>query len=164
MEFGMPLDLFPPPGLDDEPPFPDFDYAAFLHGNDIDYVAEGSPTSTNNTTLSDDSLQTLTGYLPTIIAPATNSSPRTSTNTGTNTRSGPAAGSIGQSTSLPPKQRVERRGHTKSRRGCFHCKRRRIKCQETRPACGHCIKTGLKCEYPTMPQHVMLQHQLTTGQ
>ncbi|KAI1340121.1 hypothetical protein F5Y15DRAFT_65093 [Xylariaceae sp. FL0016] len=50
------------------------------------------------------------------------------------------------------RQRLERRGHTKSRRGCYHCKRRRIKCQETRPACGHCVKTGLKCEYPSVPQ------------
>ncbi|KAK2772400.1 C6 transcription factor [Colletotrichum kahawae] len=49
------------------------------------------------------------------------------------------------------KQRLERRGHTKSRRGCFNCKRRRIKCQETRPSCGHCVKTGLKCEYPSTP-------------
>jgi hypothetical protein len=68
------------------------------------------------------------------------------------------------------KQRLERRGHTKSRRGCYNCKRRRIKvcylvlaycligflpyikCQETHPACGHCTKTGLKCEYPSTPQ------------
>ncbi|KAK0674449.1 hypothetical protein QBC41DRAFT_377944 [Cercophora samala] len=70
------------------------------------------------------------------------------------------------------KQRLERRGHTKSRRGCFNCKRRRIKvipppspfyhqynhslihvkqCQETRPSCGHCLKTGLTCEYPSLP-------------
>ncbi|KAK4174064.1 hypothetical protein QBC36DRAFT_47712 [Triangularia setosa] len=71
------------------------------------------------------------------------------------------------------KQRLERRGHTKSRRGCFNCKRRRIKvppfppfpistkkktatnispqCQETRPSCGHCLKTGLACEYPSLP-------------
>ncbi|KAJ0338752.1 hypothetical protein COL922a_005216 [Colletotrichum nupharicola] len=49
------------------------------------------------------------------------------------------------------KQRLERRGHTKSRRGCFNCKRRRIKCQETRPSCGHCVKTGMKCEYPSTP-------------
>jgi hypothetical protein len=76
--------------------------------------------------------------------------------------------------------RLERRGHTKSRRGCYNCKRRRIKvkaqrnasvaigrtqkadatvaacaplqCQETHPACGHCLKTGLKCEYPASPQ------------
>ncbi|KAM7208435.1 hypothetical protein V8F20_001116 [Naviculisporaceae sp. PSN 640] len=59
------------------------------------------------------------------------------------------------------KQRMERRGHTKSRRGCFNCKRRRIKCQETRPACGHCIKTGLNCEYPAVPQVVhQPQHQI----
>ncbi|KAI2465721.1 hypothetical protein F4781DRAFT_15781 [Annulohypoxylon bovei var. microspora] len=59
------------------------------------------------------------------------------------------------------KHRLERRGHTKSRRGCFNCKRRRIKCQETQPACGHCVKTGLKCEYPTAPQVVhQPQHQI----
>ncbi|KAL2753688.1 hypothetical protein ACRALDRAFT_1077366 [Sodiomyces alcalophilus JCM 7366] len=52
------------------------------------------------------------------------------------------------------KVRMERRGHTKSRRGCYNCKRRRIKCQETRPACGHCIKTGLQCEYPSLVQIV----------
>ncbi|KAI2784008.1 hypothetical protein F4815DRAFT_262625 [Daldinia loculata] len=53
---------------------------------------------------------------------------------------------------LTQRQRYERRGHTKSRRGCYNCKRRRIKCQETRPACAHCTKTGLKCEYPAVPQ------------
>ncbi|KAI1781119.1 hypothetical protein F4818DRAFT_28614 [Hypoxylon cercidicola] len=52
------------------------------------------------------------------------------------------------------RHRQERRGHTKSRRGCYNCKRRRIKCQETRPACGHCVKTGLRCEYPATPQVV----------
>ncbi|KAK4121808.1 hypothetical protein N657DRAFT_647298 [Parathielavia appendiculata] len=59
------------------------------------------------------------------------------------------------------KQKLERRGHTKSRRGCFNCKRRRIKCQETRPACGHCVKQGLKCEYPALPRIVhQPQHQI----
>ncbi|EFW98740.1 c6 zinc finger domain containing protein [Grosmannia clavigera kw1407] len=53
-------------------------------------------------------------------------------------------------------KRLERRGHTKSRRGCFNCKRRRIKCQETRPSCGHCVKTGLQCEYPASP---LVNHQ-----
>ncbi|OAA80184.1 Zn(2)-C6 fungal-type DNA-binding domain protein [Akanthomyces lecanii RCEF 1005] len=56
------------------------------------------------------------------------------------------------------KQRLERRGHTKSRRGCYNCKRRRIKCQETHPACGHCVKTGLKCEYPAAPQIIHQPH------
>ncbi|KAI1294028.1 C6 zinc finger protein [Xylaria venustula] len=59
------------------------------------------------------------------------------------------------------RQRLERRGHTKSRRGCYNCKRRRIKCQETRPSCGHCVKTGLKCEYPLVPQIThQPQHQI----
>ncbi|KAK0706829.1 hypothetical protein B0T26DRAFT_655867 [Lasiosphaeria miniovina] len=62
---------------------------------------------------------------------------------------------------LLARQRLERRGHTKSRRGCFNCKRRRIKCQETRPACGHCVKTGLNCEYPAVPLVVhQPQHQI----
>ncbi|KAI0096461.1 hypothetical protein F4814DRAFT_129059 [Daldinia grandis] len=56
--------------------------------------------------------------------------------------------------SLTQRQIYERRGHTKSRRGCYNCKRRRIKCQETRPACTHCTKTGLKCEYPAVPRVV----------
>ncbi|KAI1083899.1 hypothetical protein F5B20DRAFT_525952 [Whalleya microplaca] len=50
------------------------------------------------------------------------------------------------------KARFERKGHTKSRRGCYNCKKRRIKCQETQPSCGHCRKAGLKCEYPAAPQ------------
>jgi hypothetical protein len=50
----------------------------------------------------------------------------------------------------PPRIRkpIPRKGHTKSRRGCFNCKRRRIKCNEQRPGCNHCIKAGLHCEYP----------------
>lgn len=47
-----------------------------------------------------------------------------------------------------PRKPVPRKGHTKSRRGCFNCKRRRIKCSETHPECNHCIKAGLHCEYP----------------
>lgn len=65
------------------------------------------------------------------------------------------------SASAASKQRMERRGHTKSRRGCYNCKRRRIKCQESKPACGHCVKGGLKCEYPSMPVVVhQPQHQI----
>ncbi|KAK8133958.1 hypothetical protein PG984_005970 [Apiospora sp. TS-2023a] len=59
------------------------------------------------------------------------------------------------------KQRLERKGHTKSRRGCYNCKKRRIKCQETQPSCGHCIKAGLNCEYPAVPQIThQPQHQI----
>ncbi|KAK4565495.1 hypothetical protein LTR86_004112 [Recurvomyces mirabilis] len=41
-----------------------------------------------------------------------------------------------------------RRAHPKSRNGCQHCKQRRVKCDEVRPACGQCIERKWKCEYP----------------
>lgn len=47
-----------------------------------------------------------------------------------------------------PRKPIPRKGHTKSRRGCYNCKRRRIKCNERHPQCNHCIKAGLRCEYP----------------
>ncbi|CAG9997768.1 unnamed protein product [Clonostachys byssicola] len=40
------------------------------------------------------------------------------------------------------------KGHTKSRRGCFNCKRRRVKCPETLPRCNNCVRLGLNCTYP----------------
>lgn len=46
---------------------------------------------------------------------------------------------------------IPRKGHTKSRRGCFTCKKRKIKCQETWPRCGNCEKAGMTCEYPNPP-------------
>jgi hypothetical protein len=57
-----------------------------------------------------------------------------------------------------------RKGHKKSRGGCFNCKKRKIKvrpkfhvthsrtdenqCQENQPACNNCTRKKLKCEYP----------------
>ncbi|KAL4869226.1 hypothetical protein BDV12DRAFT_168127 [Aspergillus spectabilis] len=41
-----------------------------------------------------------------------------------------------------------RRSHTKSRRGCFQCKRRHVKCDEETPRCSLCKKRGLECDYP----------------
>ncbi|KAL4938719.1 hypothetical protein BDV06DRAFT_214883 [Aspergillus oleicola] len=41
-----------------------------------------------------------------------------------------------------------RRSHTKSRRGCFQCKRRHVKCDEELPRCSLCKKRGLDCDYP----------------
>ncbi|KAJ0418095.1 gamma-glutamyltranspeptidase-domain-containing protein [Aspergillus carlsbadensis] len=41
-----------------------------------------------------------------------------------------------------------RRSHTKSRRGCFQCKRRHVKCDEDIPRCTLCKKRGLECTYP----------------
>ena len=75
----------------------------------------------------------------------------------------------------PRKPRLGRKTHTKSRRGCSNCKRRRIKvarappfhickvpaslipgfqCSETLPACGYCVKKGMRCEYPQTPKIV----------
>lgn len=83
--------------LDGEPS--DFDYGAFLQEEDVDYLAEDSSTSSH--TLAESSPPPLTSQSNTSVV-----------------RSG---------SSSQPRQRLERRGHTKSRRGCFNCKRRRIK-------------------------------------
>ncbi|CAI7595894.1 unnamed protein product [Penicillium glandicola] len=40
-----------------------------------------------------------------------------------------------------------RRPHRKSRHGCVECKRRRVKCDETRPSCINCSKRHAECEY-----------------
>lgn len=40
------------------------------------------------------------------------------------------------------------RQHTKSRRGCFTCKRRKVKCDEGRPVCSACRNRATTCAYP----------------
>lgn len=42
-----------------------------------------------------------------------------------------------------------RRPHRKSRLGCHQCKRRKIKCDETRPACLNCVRREVNCSYPS---------------
>ncbi|KAH8677410.1 C6 zinc finger protein [Xylariales sp. PMI_506] len=110
---------------------PEFDYTAFLQDQDVDFFIEDSASHS-------------------AVAQSASSPSNTSPVELGSSKNGPSQ-----------KQRLERRGHTKSRRGCYNCKRRRIKCQETRPACGHCVKTGLSCEYPAVPQVVhQPQHQI----
>lgn len=41
----------------------------------------------------------------------------------------------------------KRKYHSKSRLGCSTCKRRRVKCDETRPICQKCQKMNLTCGY-----------------
>ncbi|KAK1836651.1 sterol uptake control protein 2 [Podospora conica] len=41
-----------------------------------------------------------------------------------------------------------RRSHKKSRRGCLECKRRHIKCDETRPRCLNCTTVERSCSFP----------------
>lgn len=172
--------------MDPTPPLfgeadPSFTYDAYLSTMDtnidplnldvdIDYLAEESSASTN-TTLPRPNLDLSSP----ISTSASTSTPPTSYLTQAQqqslvhqrglvpvivTQGGSPSGGSG-SASVASKQRMERRGHTKSRRGCYNCKRRRIKCQETKPACGHCVKGGLKCEYPSMPVVVhQPQHQI----
>jgi len=47
---------------------------------------------------------------------------------------------------------IPRKGHTKSRRGCYNCKSRKVKCQENLPTCLNCNRIGLVCEYPEPAQ------------
>lgn len=74
----------------------------------------------------------------------------------------PGAGSASASASATPtpsasgpgpirlrRKPIPRKGHTKSRRGCLQCKRRRVKCPETLPECCNCTRIGLVCEYPS---------------
>ncbi|KAF7890282.1 hypothetical protein EAF00_008597 [Botryotinia globosa] len=44
-----------------------------------------------------------------------------------------------------------RKGNKKSRRGCYSCKKRKVKCQETLPSCQNCARNQLSCSYPTLP-------------
>ncbi|KAH6989575.1 hypothetical protein BKA56DRAFT_576067 [Ilyonectria sp. MPI-CAGE-AT-0026] len=41
-----------------------------------------------------------------------------------------------------------RRAHRKSRKGCLECKRRHIKCDETRPRCNNCLVSERACSFP----------------
>ncbi|KKY20973.1 putative c6 transcription [Diplodia seriata] len=43
---------------------------------------------------------------------------------------------------------ASRKPHRKSRNGCGHCKRRKIKCDETKPHCRNCIKHSITCDFP----------------
>lgn len=40
--------------------------------------------------------------------------------------------------------------HSKSRNGCINCKRKRIKCDETKPTCIKCQNSKLQCSYATI--------------
>ncbi|KFY42621.1 hypothetical protein V495_04414 [Pseudogymnoascus sp. VKM F-4514 (FW-929)] len=59
-----------------------------------------------------------------------------------------ATPSSASSNHSPINNALLRRVHTKSRRGCLNCKRRRIKCPENHPDCTQCTKRGLTCEWP----------------
>ncbi|KAL4880451.1 hypothetical protein BJY04DRAFT_191296 [Aspergillus karnatakaensis] len=43
----------------------------------------------------------------------------------------------------------DQKKHKRTRSGCFTCRSRRIKCDETRPICERCRKGSRECVYPT---------------
>lgn len=75
----------------------EFDYAAYLQDEDLDYLGDAGSSG---------SASVLNEVASTSVSPPTSAIAPSNSN---------------------QKQRLERRGHTKSRRGCYNCKRRRIK-------------------------------------
>lgn len=52
---------------------------------------------------------------------------------------------------LPPA--TDQKKHKRTRSGCFTCRSRRIKCDETRPVCERCRKGNRECVYPSSSKH-----------
>ena len=107
----------------------DFDYSTFLQDQqDIDYLAEDSSGSTGGLPIATPSPSSTFSDQP-LPALAPRQQQQLSPVSARQRGYGPSRDSSGGSTEdrPQPKQRLERRGHTKSRRGCFNCKRRRIK-------------------------------------
>ncbi|KAI3571997.1 hypothetical protein IWW34DRAFT_709009 [Fusarium oxysporum f. sp. albedinis] len=50
-------------------------------------------------------------------------------------------------------EKRKRRSHKNSRKGCFDCKRRHIRCDEKHPQCQNCIKHKAVCSYSHSPTH-----------
>ena len=123
----------------------EIDYSAFLQDQqdfeDVDYFAEESsgsttdhrltPTASSSGTFSDPSLPLLAPRQESEhLSPSTALAARPRGNAGKDS----STSSGGQEEAhAHAKQRLERRGHTKSRRGCFNCKRRRIKVRLSNP-------------------------------
>ncbi|KAF2653246.1 hypothetical protein K491DRAFT_521630 [Lophiostoma macrostomum CBS 122681] len=61
---------------------------------------------------------------------------------------------------------VMKRFHHKTRSGCDHCRRRRIKCDEGRPSCTNCVRKQLSCNLdfltPTRPGEQAPHHEIVS--
>jgi hypothetical protein len=75
----------------------EFDYAAFLQDEDLDYLGDAGSSG---------SASVMNEVTSTSVSPPTSTTVKSNSN---------------------QKKRLERKGHTKSRGGCYNCKRRRIK-------------------------------------
>ncbi|KUJ10463.1 uncharacterized protein LY89DRAFT_656240 [Mollisia scopiformis] len=121
---------WPTPGSEQHPS-PDA-FASGLTGNSSDEVPTSSPGK---------DLPSFTGAGSGIAANAFASGPSVREEEAASHLANPVASEI------YPEHRP-RKGHKKSRGGCFNCKKRKIKCQENQPACRNCTRKKLKCEYP----------------
>lgn len=92
-------------GMMSYPEPPEFDYVAFLQAEDVPFQNSTHPHAVASTSESSEK------------ATPPSSDAMSSSRTGTE---------VARRQSMA-KPRLERRGHTKSRRGCYNCKRRRIK-------------------------------------
>ncbi|CAK9683866.1 unnamed protein product [Candida parapsilosis] len=53
------------------------------------------------------------------------------------------------------KKYTRRRLLPRSKKGCWICRIKHLKCDEVRPSCGACVRFGLTCDYsPTKPDYV----------
>lgn len=52
---------------------------------------------------------------------------------------------------------MPRRTHKKSRGGCAPCKKRHVKCDESKPRCVNCATADVPCHYLTAPAHASQQ-------
>ncbi|EEP77834.1 predicted protein [Uncinocarpus reesii 1704] len=50
-----------------------------------------------------------------------------------------------------PQRPPEQKRHKRTKSGCFTCRARRVKCDETRPICERCSKGKRECTYPPSP-------------
>ncbi|KAJ9605513.1 hypothetical protein H2200_010170 [Cladophialophora chaetospira] len=62
-----------------------------------------------------------------------------------------------------PRPFKPRRPHKKSRNGCKYCRRRRIKCDETKPSCLRCLHRRQPCEYFTQIQEYEVHSERDSG-
>lgn len=53
---------------------------------------------------------------------------------------------------IDSKSCLKRKYHSKSRKGCSTCKKRRVKCDESKPECGNCVRMKLACGYIEEPE------------
>ncbi|THX11108.1 hypothetical protein D6D13_04958 [Aureobasidium pullulans] len=59
------------------------------------------------------------------------------------------------------RRKQQKRPQTRSKDGCWTCRKRRVKCDETRPQCGGCVRLSKDCRYGHQWQ--FLDFSLSTG-